>query len=101
MRGINYEILDDSSCAVSINSNASGDIVIPEKAYNAEHAYNVTVIISGAFMNCTALHSIELTNRIHTIEYGAFQDCINLTSINLNLLVVMHFWVALALKQLI
>lgn len=84
--GIYYNIIDESLRTVevspSLNSDYSGNIIIPKtvKPDNSAISYIVIGIGSYAFKDCTNLSSIEIPSSIENINMNAFENCLNLSS---------------------
>lgn len=85
--GINYEISTYSDgkkyASVVKNNEISGDCIIPETIINEGIEYPVTIIAEEAFMDCTMMTSISLSDSIKTIQSRAFAGCTSLTSIRI------------------
>ena len=82
--GINYNLNADAKTAEVTKSNATGDIVIPEKITVDGVEYSVTSIGYQAFMECTALTSVKMPS-VTSIGSSAFQSCSNLISVSIPL----------------
>ena len=103
--GINYELNTTNRTATVVSGSYSGAIVIPESITHNERKYTVTeigadafshsslttieipssVISIGqnAFMNCTYLYNVVLSEGINIIGDGAFSGCIALKKITI------------------
>ena len=84
--GINYQIIDNTTCSVASNSGITGDITIPSQAINPtdSKARTVTTIINYAFAFCPSLTSIMIPSSVTSIGYNPFYECSGLTSISVN-----------------
>ena len=80
--GINYRLNADAKTAEVTKSNATGDIVIPEKITVDGVEYSVTSIGYGAFEDCKALTSVAMPS-VTSIERISFSGCSNLTSVSM------------------
>ena len=63
---INHILIDGTTCV--------GDIIIPD---------TVTHIAYGAFMNCSALTSVDIPSSVTRIESSTFYGCSNLISVSI------------------
>ncbi len=84
--GLNYNIVDadELTCEVGNNSNASGDIVIPEQVYNDEDGNTYTVIgVNSSAFECSYATSIVIPNTVTYIKGLAFNSCCDLVTITL------------------
>ena len=83
--GINYNLYTGTTNTAEVTkSNATGDIVIPEKITVDGVEYSVTSIGYQAFMECTALTSVKMPS-VTSIGSSAFQSCSNLISVSIPL----------------
>jgi hypothetical protein len=78
--GLNYTTLTDNTCETMqgdvADSPVSGDIVIPEIAYDSDgNAYAVTSIGEWTFWNCTGLTSVTIPTSVTSIGVYAFYGC--------------------------
>ena len=80
--GINYYLNADAKTAEVTKSNATGDIVIPEKITVDGVEYSVTRIGYEAFRECKALTSVKMPS-VTIIDSNAFEHCSNLTSVDM------------------
>lgn len=80
--GINYYLNAYAKTAEVTKSNATGDIVIPEKITVDGVEYSVTSIGYEAFKDSKALTSVAMPS-VTSIGYGAFEDCEALTSVDM------------------
>lgn len=82
---LKYTIIDykQKTCQVSINSNLSGEIVIPETAYDGTKPYTVTAIGSSAFYRCPQITSVVIPNTVTIIGNSAFATLDKLQSVTL------------------
>ena len=83
-----YEPLDERSCAVvapTMGITYSGDVVIPEKAYDSstDQYYNVVMISNFAFEECAEMTSITFPETLTTIQGNTFNYCTGLKSVTL------------------
>ena len=83
--GIHYHVENDQATVTNSGHTGcySGDVVIPEQVTYEGSTYPVIAIGDCAFMDCTALTSINMGNSITTIGTSAFQGCSGLTSITI------------------
>lgn len=79
--GINYNLKSDKTAEVT-KSNATGDIVIPEKITVDDVEYSVTRIGNAAFKDSKALTSVAMPS-VTSIGADAFNVCKALTSVNM------------------
>ena len=61
----------------------SGDIVIPGFVVYEDVTYPVTSIVRYAFVSCSSLTSVTISNGVTSIGDGAFQLCSGLTSVTI------------------
>ena len=78
--GINYRLYTDTKTAEVTKSNATGDIVIPEKITVDGVEYSVISIGYEAFKESRALTSVAMPS-VTRIGASAFENCSNLTSV--------------------
>lgn len=88
--GINYSLNADAKTAEVTQSNATGDIVIPEKITVDGVEYSVTSIVFNAFRGCKALTSVAMPS-VTRIGYCAFGSCSSLTSVDMPLVTSIGF----------
>ncbi len=83
--GINYWITDavTKRVEVTINTDYTGDAVIPTTVTDNGVTYRVTGIGDAAFRNCTGLTSVSIPNSVESIEPLAFTACTSLASVNI------------------
>jgi hypothetical protein len=98
--GLNYTTLTDNTCETKQGSQeetgewvsgntASGDVVIPETAYDsAGKAYTVTAIGSYSFRSCGEMTSITIPKSVTSFGSYAFSKCSGLTKVNITDLAV-------------
>ncbi|OYP77210.1 hypothetical protein CIK94_03990 [Prevotella sp. P4-51] len=82
--GINYNLYTGTNTAEVTKSNATGDIVIPEKITVDGVEYSVTSIGNYAFSSCSSLTSVDMP-LVTSIGEFAFNGCSNLISVNMPL----------------
>ena len=75
-----YEVLDESSVAVTGYSGASAVLSVPTSITIDGVTYTVTEIAERAFYQNTTMTSISLPNTIIAIRKQAFAGCSNLSS---------------------
>ena len=80
--GINYRLYTDTKTAEVTKSNATGDIVIPEKITVDGVEYSVISIGYEAFKESRALTSVAMPS-VTSICASAFENCSNLTSVDM------------------
>lgn len=66
-----------------VNTNISGEIVIPYECTINGTTYPVTAVGQGAFMNQTEITSVIIPNTVTSVQTGAFQGCYKLESVAL------------------
>lgn len=87
VEGIYYNVVsaEEKTCAVTFKTSTggdySGDVVIPATAVYNEEEYTVTGILQKAFMKCSGLTSVEISETVNSVGTSAFQGCIALTEI--------------------
>lgn len=82
--GILYVIIDEGQVGVVAGeSKYSGEITIPATITYNGVTYNVTVIKSKAFYDCSDLTSVTIPNSVIFIESNAFENCTGITSITI------------------
>lgn len=74
---------DDYDDMIFAGNNISGDLVIPEFAFDGTEPYKVVEISDFSFSMYGSLISVELPNSITKIGHSAFRECINLTSVTI------------------
>lgn len=75
-----YYIIDGDVTIVNCDSEASGNIAIPEKI----NGYAVTAIDSYAFFDCSSIVTITIPDGVTSIGDCAFFGCSSLTSISIS-----------------
>lgn len=82
-----FEPIDESTCSLVESQIGfySGDVVIPEKAYDSTTGitYTVTMVANFAFEECADVTSVTFPETITTIQTNAFNYCVGLTSVTL------------------
>ncbi|MDE6272811.1 MAG: leucine-rich repeat protein [Muribaculaceae bacterium] len=79
--------IDGTNCMVKAGTSSSagnivsGNLIIPDVAFNGETGYPVTSIGYYAFRNCTNLNSITIPNSVTRIYDYAINGCTNLKNI--------------------
>ncbi len=75
-QGVNYIILDEDAktCKTTV-TDCSGEVVIPETAYNGSNAYTVVEIGMSTFFRQSELTSVSIPNTVTTIDLYAFHRC--------------------------
>ena len=86
--GVYYSKIDDTSVRVTCKTNTSsndysGDIVIPATVEYDGIAYFVREIGAQAFINCSNLNSVVISEGVESVNYMAFGYCSNLTSVSI------------------
>lgn len=81
---LNYNILDSEAktCEVT-QSEANGNIIIPEVAKFGFQEYRVTSIHEEAFESCISLESVEIPNSVTLIGDNAFNYCRSLSMVEI------------------
>ena len=82
-KGIIFSVIseEEHTARVDINSQLSGDIIIPATAINGETEYSVTIICDRAFNDCPDITSVTIPNSVSLIGWEVFEGCEKLTSI--------------------
>ena len=75
-----YDITSDSTVEV-VDTDVSGDVVIPSTVRNNGTLYYVTSIGGSAFENCSGLTLVTIPNSVTSIGEGAFWGCSGLVSV--------------------
>ena len=75
--------VDGSYATIVGCTNASGDLVVPQKVYKEAVGYTVTSINQSAFYENKELTSITLPEGITSIGSSAFEGCSGLTSVTI------------------
>ena len=78
-----FQILTDSTVAVSKCHPEIENISIPEKVLINGNDYTITCIGNKAFKNCSGLKSIEIPESVTHIGNSAFKFCSSLESIKI------------------
>ncbi|MTK52459.1 leucine-rich repeat protein [Paludibacter sp.] len=83
--GLYYKITSATTASVTyFNGNDySGDIAVPATTSYHGTTYNVTAIGDSAFINCSGLTSVSLTDSVTSIGRYAFYKCIGLSRLTL------------------
>lgn len=101
--GINYSLNANAKTAEVTKSNATGDIVIPEKITVDGVEYSVTSIGWEAFKDSKALTSVAMPS-VTIIGHQAFYSCSSLTSVDIPLVTRIEsnaFWECSSLTSVI
>ncbi|MBQ7635582.1 MAG: M6 family metalloprotease domain-containing protein [Bacteroidaceae bacterium] len=70
---------------IGIDGGYSGDIVIPDDSVYFDHGrYKYVGIAASAFSGCESLTSVNVGNRVRTIEAGAFHNSPSLAAITVS-----------------
>ena len=77
-----YDITSDSTVEV-VNTDVSGDVVIPSTIPYNGTTYRVTSIGESAFEDCSGLTSVTIPNSVTSIGKRAFSGCSGLTSVTI------------------
>ncbi len=86
--GIYYNVNDDgASVTVTFESTSynsySGNVVIPDFVSHGGTTYTVTAIGEYAFMYCTDLTSIVISDSVNTVGRAAFWSCTDLRNVTI------------------
>ena len=84
--GIFYNVNDDGATltvARNTESPYSGDVVIPNFVSHDGTTYTVTAIGEYAFMYCTDLTSIVISDSVKTVGRAAFRSCTGLRNVTI------------------
>ena len=84
--GIFYNVNDDGATltvARNTESPYSGDVVIPDFVTHDGVTYTVTAIGEYAFMYCTDLTSIVISDSVNTVGIAAFRSCTGLRNVTI------------------
>ena len=86
LTNVEYTVTDATSKTVSaamLDSDISGNVVIPDTVYLNDEPYTVTSIPEDAFSCCDNITSVYIPGTIETIPSGAFYCCEYLTTVSL------------------
>lgn len=73
--GLNFEIIDASTCRVTVSADATGNVVIPETIDYEDATYTVVAIGDMAFANCLGIETVQLPPTVTAIGEKAFLGC--------------------------
>ena len=79
-QGLNYTVLseEEKTCEVGVNTDASGDVVIPPAAKNGDTEYKVIALGADAFFANIPMTSISIPETVTTIRSQALSRCMGL-----------------------
>ena len=85
INGINYRLNGWTKTAEVIkkSNGYKGDVIIPEAVVFNERTYRVTSIGKEAFLGCSSLTAITISNSVTSIGKKAFLFCDSLVSITI------------------
>jgi len=83
--GIYYYLIDEYAEVASMPypDKYSGDIIIPSTITYQSSTYSVVSVGIQAFLNCTSLSSVTISDGISDIGMEAFKGCTSLTNVTL------------------
>ena len=82
--GIRYSVgVDNIVAIISCDTKFTGDLVIPNEVKYHGTTYTVNGIGWGAFLGCTGIESVTISEGVKWIHGRAFADCSNLTSLTI------------------
>ena len=82
--GIRYSVgVDNIVAIISCDTKLTGDLVIPNEVKYHGTTYTVNGIGWGAFLGCTGIKSVTISEGVKWIHGRAFDDCSNLTSLTI------------------
>ena len=76
VNGIYYNLKEKTAEVTSGDNKYTGEITIPKTITVYGKVYNVTIIRSDAFFECTSLTSVTIPNSVTSIGEDAFYGCI-------------------------
>lgn len=90
-KGVDYTVIDEETKTCKTKDayesllplNFSGDIELPETAYDGDTSYRLVEIGAGTFWNCKDLTSVAIPASVSTIRYCAFYGCAGLKSVKI------------------
>lgn len=79
-QGLNYTVLSEEgkTCEVGVNTDASGDVVIPPAVKNGDTEYKVIALGADAFFANIPMKSISIPETVTTIRSQALSRCMGL-----------------------
>lgn len=73
--GLNFELIDASTCRVAVSPDATGNVVIPETVDYDDATYTVVAIGERAFADCLGIETVQLPPTVTAIGEKAFLGC--------------------------
>ena len=83
---LKYEITDKAAKTVTLTgyvTKPEGALTIPATVTNEGTEYSVTSIGSGAFISCSSLTAVTISDGVTSIGKGAFKMCNGITSVTI------------------